>query len=142
MLKGHGHIVVQPKRGRMVVQLGADFIQYYIWHIQKYFKIRVGSPRDGGHISLALPDFDKNVDWKCANLYKDLEVDFEYDPYIIVGGKTKTFRNFYVNVYSDELERICKDVGTEKKTNSFHITLGNTKGIGFVDYWPQMIELR
>lgn len=142
MLKVTGTIRVQPDKGRVVLQLSPDFTKYYIWHIQRYFKIRVSEPLHGGHVSLALPKFDKKVDWKTAKAYENVKVDIHYYPDIRVGGKTKnTFRNFIIDFESDDLKAICWDINAERTTNHFHITLANNKGMGYRDWWWEMIEL-
>lgn len=141
MLRAKGHIVVQPKQKRVAVQLNRDFCDYYIWLIERYYKIRVGGPMHGGHISLALPKYDPNISWNYARRYHGQEVSFDYSPEIIVGGQTKNFRNFFLNVFSDELQTICLDIKANRKTNRFHITIANTKNRERVDWWPNMITI-
>lgn len=142
MIKASGKILVQKNKGRIALNLSPDFSNYYIWFIQRHFKIKVGAPLHGPHVSLALPQFDKNVNWKKAKNYQSEKVDIFYQPDIIVGGKTKGwFRNFYINFESDELKAICWDVNTEKSGTIFHITLANNKNMGFRDFWPKMIKI-
>lgn len=141
MLRTMGIISVNKSKGRVSLDLCRDFCKYYIWHIQRYFKIQVAEPLYGPHVSLALPDFDKKVDWNATKKCEGVKVDIEYLPDIIVGGRSRNFRNFYINFESDDLYTICYDIGTNRTTRLFHCTLANTKSLGFKDFWPEMIRL-
>ena len=130
---------ISVKRNRMAVNLNPDFTNYYIWFIERHFKIRVSGPKHGGHISLALPKFDKKVNWEAAKKYNKKNIVFSYSPYIRVGGQSKNFRNFMIDAYSDELKNICRECNINRK--HFHITVANTKNMGRQDFWPKMINV-
>lgn len=143
MAKATGRIVVQPKAKRVAIQFGYDWANYYIWHVERAFKIKVGAPMHGPHVSLSLPKFDTHTDFaKAKRLYAGNKLTVDHGLDVRVGGQRKGFLNFFVEFRSDELFSICRDIGTSRRSNRFHITIANTKGRKQVDWWPEMTSIQ
>jgi hypothetical protein len=127
-LKSYGKLYVGDDVVRIVVS--DDFIRYYKNLVDKQVRLFTHSPAHGAHITVYRLKIHGNIDKKVLlslkEKYKNKEIPFYYNPYIIEGGKTKkTFRNWYMNVKSEELEKIGKIL---KIKQDYHITICNTKG--------------
>lgn len=127
-LRSRGKVVVDEKEGRMVIDLSFDFAKYYNWFVERQYKITPFVGKFKPHISLALPKFHKDVDWKKARKYHGRMIDFSYCIDMQEGGKNSggRFISFWFFVRSGQIDKISKDLGlTHNKL--LHITLGNTK---------------
>lgn len=108
-----------------------DFCLYYMWLYQRaYYNIyRLQRPAHGAHINVIFPPYH-HVD---CNKYRNLNskaVGFQYDVRgNHGGGKSKNFKNFWLNVYCPEAERIQlqENIPLQPGFSRFHITIGNTK---------------
>lgn len=148
MLKSTGIIDVQPHKGRMVVDVGFDFVKLYNWFIMKQYWIKMNTPMHGAHITIASPVLHKlsKENWrKAIDQYHKKTVDFTYDEYIVEGGYKKGFIMYYLRVYSDELDAIKKELGIVDGNNyrGLHLTIGNLGKSGSViqTSWPEMITI-
>lgn len=144
MLSATGKISVQPHKGRIVVEVSRDFVNYYYWHITKKYWIRMGTPMHGAHITIYNQKLHKKVNWSKAMFYDKKEVSFEYNVNIVEGGRTKGFLMYYMNVVSEELEQMKKKLGVNDGPNyrGLHLTIANGKNNSVFPDWPKMIELR
>lgn len=144
MVKAKGILSVEPHKGRIVINLGPDFVKYYSWFITKEYWIHLGLPMHGSHITVANTVFHKNINWKKALTYHGKEVEFEYDVDMIRGGFNKGFIMFYMKVYSDFVDDLKSKLKIVENANfrGTHVTIGNSKGTNLRMYWPEMIEVR
>lgn len=78
--------------------------------------------------------------------YNNKLIEFEYDNYAIRGGFTKGFIMFYLKVYSEEIDKMKKDLNIVDNDGfrGLHITLGHSgkSNTPHMLYWPKMIEIR
>lgn len=143
MLTTHGILSVQPHKGRIVVDVSNDFVQYYNWFITKKYWIKFAAPMYGAHITVANTTFHDRINWQKALFSNNKPIEFQYDEYIVRGGQRKGYDVFFVRVYSEELVELKKKWGVVEKANyqGLHLTIANSKG-SLPDYWPKMIELK
>jgi hypothetical protein len=145
MLSATGTLTVEPHKGRIVLDVSPDFVDYYGWHIRKKYWCYVNTPLHGSHITLVTPKFHKNINWDKAIHWDKKVVDFDYDPYIIEGGYTKGFIMYYLKVYSEELERMKEKLRIVENDGykGLHLTLGSLNKSGTKPrlYWPEMIKI-
>ena len=143
MLKSKGTISVEPKKGRIVVDVSDDIISYYQWFIFRRYWIRMDKPLHGAHITVFSSKFHEKVDWGKAAHYHGMEVEFEYDEYIIEGGYIKGFLMYYLRVYSEEIDKIKNNLGIVEGGNwkGSHLTICNSKRNSVFPDWPKMISL-
>jgi len=127
-LKSQGTLEVKSDVVRISVSM--DFILFYKSLIDKEFRMFTNTPAHGAHISLFLPKIHGNLSEEKAKFirqfYKNRIINFEYDPDIRIGGRTKNFMNFYMMVRSLEIDNICNYLGNDQAKNA-HLTLSNTK---------------
>lgn len=146
MLSAIGKISVQPTKGRIVVDISRDFVNYYYWHICKRYWIRMGTPLHGAHITIFNSTHKEHskMNWRKALEYDKKEVVFDYDENIVEGGYKKGFLMYYMKVRSQELDQIKTKLGIIDGPNfrGLHITLANGKNDSVFPDWPKMIELR
>lgn len=110
------------------VTFSYDFNRYYKWLLDRHYCFLSHMPAHGGHISVCLPTKHRKVSGLDLILLKDYlgkKIQFEYDPNIRVGGFTKPYRNFIIDVRSRQLDKIAKILRIQQ---SWHITIANTKG--------------
>jgi len=121
---------LEAKSDVVRISVSLDFILFYKSLIDKEFRMFSHTPAHGAHISLFLPKIHgKLLEEKSKFLrqfYKGKIINFEYDPDIQIGGRTKNFMNFYMMVRSLEIDNICNYLGNDQAKNA-HITLSNTK---------------
>jgi hypothetical protein len=143
MLEAKGKI--QVKQDDLRVLVSPDFSAYYRWLIERHFWIHVNPPKHAPHISLFLPKIHKHFNYGIAAQFNGLEIQFEYDPKIQIGGFTSGwFRNFYIYVRSRELDKLKLAAGIRDNPGyrGLHVTVGNTKQPRNGIFFPPMIELR
>lgn len=113
-----------------------DLIKFYQSLIDKEYKVFTDCPAHGGHISIVLPKLHVANDaaiWRIIREYKNRPIAFKYDPDIKVGGYTKGFLNFWVDVKSEDLTYIAKQLNVDE--TQFHLTICNTKKGGSPYIW-------
>ena len=144
MLKVKGIIKVEESKSRIVVETSQDIIDYYNFFITRQYWIRLQKPLHEAHVTIANVKFHDNIDWKKAQKYHNKEIVFEYDPYLIRGGYTKGFVMFYLKVFSEEIDKIKKDLDIiERDTyKGLHLTVATSKNSVIRPYWPEMIEVK
>lgn len=144
MLTTRGIISVEPRKGRIVLDVSPDFVKLYYWFISTKYWIRMNTPLHGSHVTIFNEKLHSKVDWKKAMSYDKKEIDFQYDPYIIEGGYTKGFIMYYIKVFSEELDQMKKKLGIidGEKYRGLHITIANSKQNSVFPDWPKMIEIR
>ena len=113
---------------------------------KKTYWITLQKPLHNAHITVANEKFHKDVDWKKAEYYDGEEIDFEYDPHLIQGGYTKGFIMFYLKVYSEELDKMKKELNIVDSDGyrGLHLTIGNTLKSGSKPllYWSELITIK
>lgn len=144
MISAKGTISVESHKGRIVLDVSDDFVKLYYWFISKHYWIRMNTPMHGAHITLANNKYHSKINWRKALWYDKKEVEFTYDPYIIEGGYRKGFLMYYIKVFSDELEKMKKNIGINDGDGyrGLHLTIANSKNGSVFPDWPKMIELR
>jgi hypothetical protein len=144
MLKAKGTIRVDSSKSRIVVETGSDILDYYHFFIQREYWINLQKPLHDAHITVANEKFHKDVDWKKAEYYDGEEIEFEYDPYLVRGGYTKGFIMFYLKVYSEELDKMKKELNIvdSEGYRGLHLTVANGKNGNVQPYWPEMITVK
>lgn len=123
-----GTTFLEPRSKTLRLNIDLDFANYYKSLVEKYFYFKMGTPAHGAHISVVLPFESKNIPLKKMEPFHQKTITVRYDPYIYCGGHTKNFRNFFVYVYSPELDNIKKSLQLEKDRLYWHITICSTKG--------------
>jgi hypothetical protein len=114
--------------GSLRVTLDNDFVHYYKWLLDRYYCFLSHLPAHGAHISVWLPTKHRpwtKEDQKLVAGFLGKEIKFEYNPEVRVGGFSKPYRNFLIDVRSEQLDHITKLLGIRQ---NFHITTANTKG--------------
>jgi hypothetical protein len=146
VLETTGQIKVDQKQSRIVVELSADIIRYYSWFVSKEYWINLQSPKYGAHVTIGNEKIHKDIDWKKAIAYNGKKIKFQYDHYLIRGGYTKGFIMFYLKVYSEELDKMKKELKIIDNDGfrGLHITLGHSgkSDASHMLYWPKMIEIK
>lgn len=111
------------------VHLDHDFVNYYKKLIDMYFyKTRpLFTPRHGAHISVVIKSIHpRNFDQRLLQKYHNRDVEFTYDPHIILGGRD--FTNYWVKVNFPLGEQIKREAGIyERNFHGFHITICSDK---------------
>lgn len=121
-LKSYGTLQVRDDAIRLTVSY--DFINYYKQFVDKEFRIFSDRPAHSGHITICNVKINKSFGFKSYKHLNGKVLNFEYNPDIIVGGKSKGFMNFWMKVRSDEIDKLLKQLGV---TQDLHITISNTK---------------
>ena len=128
-LSSHGSLMVSDKS--IHIRIGLDFIRYYKWLIDRRIRTITNEPAHGAHITLWNQNhhgvIPRDKTDQLMRFYNKTRIKFDYYPYIFVGGYTKGFYNFYMNVVSPEIDSINRTLHGRVK-NSLHITISNTKG--------------
>ena len=142
-IKAYGRL--QADKDALRILVGNDLIYFYKTLVEKHFHIVTHYPMHGGHITITNTKLHKNFNFEKAkdlvNLYKNKQLEFFYDPYIIVGGRNKPFKNFYMLVEGIVINSLAKYMETPPPPNGFHITVANTKG-GVKPFFGKMIEIK
>ena len=140
VIKSSGIIFVKP-HDKICLKLSNDFVNYYKWFLERKFWRLLCCPKFGAHITLGLQSIHPNIDWKKAFNFKGEVHDFEYSPYIYIGGRRKnTFRNFYLKVKSPSLSGI-RNALQIPDDSELHVTIANTKNLQYKSLFPKMIEI-
>lgn len=146
MIGANGTIKVEKEKSRIVVDVSPDILDYYHFFIERHFWIKLQKPLHGSHVTIYNKKFHKDVDWQRAVYYDGEKVDFQYDPYVIQGGYTKGFIMFYLKVYSEELDKMKKELNIIENDNwrGHHITIGQSGkgGSQHRPYWPELITIK
>lgn len=131
MLAAKGKISVT--KDRISCDLNHDFCRYYKYLIEQQFpNLRGGLflPRHGCHVTVAQPKF-RAVDYRVAQFFHGEIVVLNYDPRrISIGGFSKGFVGFYLQIASKRLQYIQRAASRRingDKEGSFHITICSTK---------------
>lgn len=130
MYKSTGTIRVFPD-GSMKVVCDRSIVEYYKHVIEKrFFGLKTQIGLHGAHISIVLPKKHKIPKNKMKK-WNGVKVSFEYDPYIIIGGKGKGFRNFWIKVECPKIDKIKEELGIIERKGFIgnHITVCNTKNL-------------
>lgn len=143
MLKARGTIKVERDKSRIAVETGRGIIDYYDWFIRREYKVILQKPLHGAHITLTTPKLKHQVDWSKSEKYHGRKVEFEYDSYLIRGGRTKGFPMFYLKIYSEELDKIKKDLNIREGESykGLHLTVSTGKA-GVRPWRPEIIEIK
>ncbi len=143
MLKSKGILSVEPHKGRIVLDVSNDFIQYYKWHICKRYWIDLNTPMHGAHVTVFNEKFHTKPNWKKALEYHGKTIEFDYDENIIEGGYTKGFIMYYIKVFSSELDDMKRklQIIDGERYRGLHITLANSKNNSIKASWPKMITI-
>lgn len=128
-LKATGTWKVTKDSIRIVTNM--DFCRYYLWLFMKgtWNLHKMQLPKYGGHIGVINPKLHR----KNCSAYMHLNgqpVEFEYDVEGNIGGFTKGFRNFWLDVSCEKAEEILRDFNLDKKKDGFsllHHTICNNK---------------
>lgn len=141
LIEASGKVVVDRSEQRIFVSLRSDILDYYLWFIKKEYWITLQKPMHGAHITIALSKLH-NIDWSAASQYNGRKVLFQYDPYLIRGGRTKGFVMFYLKVFSPQIEELKKELDVVENSGykGLHITVANGKA-GVNPYWPELITI-
>lgn len=148
MLRAKGKLSVEPHKGRIVLNVSPDFIQYYTQFLVKRYWIHMNTPLHGSHITIYNSKFHTKTNWRKALCYHNKEIEFEYDENMIEGGFNKGFIMFYMMIYSKELEDFKKNCGivetNPERYKGLHLTVcsAGKSGAKIVNWWPKPIELR
>jgi hypothetical protein len=144
MLKAKGTIKVESRKSRIVVETGSDILDYYGWFLSREYWIKLQKPLHDAHITVCFHRYHKDVDWKKAEYYDGEEIEFEYDPYLIRGGYTKGFIMFYLKVYSEQIDKMKKELNIVDgdSYHGLHLTVANGKNGNVQPYWPEMITVK
>ena len=121
-IKSYGTLQVRDDAIRLMVSM--DFIKYYKQFVDKQFRIFSDCPAHGGHITISNKKINKNLSHKAYKHWNNKKVYFEYNTNINVGGQSKGFMNFWMNIKSTELDALLKQMGISQ---NLHLTISNTK---------------
>lgn len=127
-LSAEGTLIYDHKSKTIRVTFGYDFNRYYQWFLDRYYCFFTHLPAHGGHISVSLPTKHRAInaiDLKLLEEYLGKKVSFQYNPNVRVGGFSKPYRNFIIDVRSKQLDKIAKILNIDQ---NWHITVANTKG--------------
>ena len=133
MIQARGRLYVGKNVIRIVCHKG--LVDYYRSMIFKRWGIKTNTPAHGSHITIYNPNLHNPIKMLDVVHLNGKFIDFWYDPYIIVGGQGKGFRNFWMKVYCPAAEEIRKTYGIVNKRQyagmdkGLHITIANTKGL-------------
>lgn len=132
MLKASGKFKVTKDSIRVVTD--TDFCRYYLWFFTKahYNTIKLQLPKHGGHINIVSNKIHAGTDCSKYLYLNGKTVEFEYDIGGNMGGFTKGFKNFWLDVSAPEFYDIAKDLGVLKIKAGFapfHITVANSKNL-------------
>lgn len=124
-----GTIKVSNKDVRVICDRG--IIEYYKYFVEKrWFGANVQFGKYGSHISIVYAKENNGLDLKKVKKFHNKLVKFTYDPYIIMGGFNKPFKNFWIKVDLPEYKIIRSTLGLPLKTGyGPHITICNTKNL-------------
>jgi hypothetical protein len=132
LLKAAGRFKVTHDFIRVI--LDADFCRYYraFFHAYYYNTVKLQIPKHGAHINIVSGKLHPNADCKKYSYLNGKVANFYYDIRGNMGGFSKGFKNFWLDVYSKEFEEIAQDLGCLKDQKGFayfHITIGNNKNL-------------
>lgn len=143
MYSGYGYLFYEKDKNHLFVKVDNDFIRYYKWLIDKRFYGITGKntfvnqellqfPRVGAHIGIVNSSIHGwNHKWKNI-LRLSRKIYFNYNPEDIrIGGFSKGFVNFWMPVYSKQIDQIKVDFNI-KESKSFlglHIVIANSKNL-------------
>lgn len=133
MFKSKGIIFHQQQR--IVCNVSPDFAAYYKKLVYYEFPNLLGGlsfPRHGLHITIGQPKLHR-LDEKIAKKYHNKIVEWYYDPtQIRIGGLKSGFLGFYLDIVSEEIEEIKKEVVIKElssRKSTLHLSLFTTKSI-------------
>jgi hypothetical protein len=132
---------LKTNANKVWVEVGNDILGYYGWFVAREFWLSVHHPVHGAHVSVVLPGIHSVEIPQRVRDMRNKTILLYYDPKIQIGGGNKPFKNFYLRVFSYELNDILKLCQVPPSKFGFHLTIGNTKGIP-KEWWPQTTELR
>ncbi len=137
--------IINVGRERIVVDISNDFVDYYHWFVKRKYWVVLQTPLHGAHITIATSKIYKNVNWDRAKDFSKMKIDFDYSVDMIHGGRSKGFDMFYLEVFSDEIDSIKRDIGAidDEKYRGLHVTIGNFgKNGSYKKLWyPEIIKL-
>jgi len=138
-LKLNGTIMQDGSNLRIIYS--NDLINYYLWHIENYYQFSINTPAHGSHTTIVSSKLHPSISKDALKKYHGKKITIFYDPHIRMGGQTKNFRNFYIKIYSDELNSIAKEIGVLPAKIGWHITIANTKS-GIRPFFKKLISLK
>lgn len=143
MLVGQGIIKVDLTNKRIVVDVDLEFAMYYRWFVRKEFMIDPQLPYYGCHITIANDELYPDAKYNKIKKYHNRKILFHYDEDMYIGGQSKGFKNFYLKIYSDLIDKIKfeMDIVEPEDYKGVHITIANTKA-GERIYLPPIITLK
>jgi len=122
-----GRIIYQNDPFKLIVEVDNQLGDYYRSLIPKHYRCQ--KPMYDSHISVLRNETPIKIEhW---NKYQNLEIDFEYDPFVFDNGIY-----FWLNVPNKFLEELRLELGLTATneltkppdgTGCFHITIANTK---------------
>jgi len=132
MIKAKG--VFKITSNSIKVVLDDDFCRFYQWLFDRahYSTLKTQRPFHGAHIGVVNPKIHKNVDTSVFSHLDGQEIWFDYNITGNLGGFSKGFKNFWLDVFSKRLDAIAQELGVFKESDgfaSFHITILNTKNL-------------
>lgn len=130
------------------VMYSPDFVKYYYSLLEKYYMFSMNTPAHGSHTTIVNSNFPhhKNIAKDLMKRWNNKKIEVEYDPDVKVGGYTKDFRNFYILIYSETINKIAHELKIPIPRRGWHITIANTKNDGNVKgsrpFYGKMISLK
>jgi hypothetical protein len=131
------------KNKHFVVRISYDFVLYYKYLIENFFKKSLCAPKYGAHVTILNENIHGKLDFSKFKQYNGRLIYLKYDPFIIQGGgrKKKGMVMFYVKVFSKELDLLKKELGfIDKNFEGFHITICSNKN-GEQKFQKKMISI-
>ena len=122
---------LQIEKGNIRIILPYDFCSYYKQFVDKEYKIFSNLPAHGAHVNISRdihhPNINKNDINRVREIYKNYPIPIYYNNNIIMGGMSRSFRNWYVHVRGEHIDRISDMLGIKPSNFGWHCTLANTK---------------
>ena len=125
-LSSYGYLEFNNNALRL--KLCDDISKYYKQFIDKEFKIFSHLPLHGAHVTIMSKKIHSNWNVHKINnvvsFHRKEKIKFDYNVNIRVGGQTKGFMNFIINIRSKTLDKISDYLEIDQ---NFHLTVSNTK---------------
>lgn len=131
-MKALGHWKITKDSIRVIIDV--DFCRFYLWLFTKahYNILKLQLPKHDGHINIVSSKIHAGTDCSKYLYLNGKDVEFEYDIKGNMGGFSKGFKNFWLDVFAPEFYDIARDLKVLQKVkgfNAFHITIANSKNM-------------
>ncbi len=114
------------------IRLPNDFVAYYKQFVDKHMKFFTNFPAHGAHVNISRdihhPNINKDDVIKLKKIFKNPYINIYYDNNIIMGGLSRSFRNWYVSVRGEQIDYISNILKIKPSIFGWHCTISNTKG--------------